>query len=160
MKKIAIIGMALLLFCLCGVTPVSAQDGPSMVIMQGSGELTLGDDIVGRTTINVNTNTGVVRMHVSFPGGFMWPDLGLGYPEEQWVTGIYSQGEIESWEVDGSTVTIFGEESQSFLLPSHDIIPESGAGQIIGTLTGPGNRGTIELQDPDFNIFTGTIIIR
>lgn len=158
MKKIAIIGMALLLFCLCGVAPVSAQDEPSGVIMQGRGQLIAGD-IVGNTVINVNTNTGMVRMHVTFPGGFLWPG-GPGLPDEQWVTGIYSQGEIESWEVDGSTVTIFGEESQSFFLPSHDLLPESGAGQIIGTLTGPGNRGTIDLQDPDFNIFTGTIIIR
>ena len=156
-KKIAIILMTLLLFCLCGVAPVSAQDETPHVVMHGSGQLEAGD-IVGYAVLNVNTHSGMVRIHVTFPGGFLLSGV-PGLPE-QWVTGIYGQGEIESWEVDGPNVTIDVQESQSFLLPSHDLVPESGIGEIVGVLTGPGNRGTIDLPDDEFTEFTGTIIIR
>ena len=156
-KKIAIISMALLLFCLCGVAPVSAQDETPQVVMQGRGQLIAGD-IVGNAVLSVNTQTGMARIHVTFRGGFLLS----GHPDlpEQWVTGIYGQGEIESWAVDGSRVTINVEDSQSYLLPSHDLVPESGIGQIVGDITGPGKRGTIDLPDSEFTEFTGIIIIR
>lgn len=156
-RKIAIILMPLLLFCLCVVAPVSAQDETPHVVMHGSGQLEAGD-IVGYAVLNVNTHSGMTRIHVTFPGGFLLS--GVPSLPDQRVTGIYGQGEIGSWEVDGSTVTINVQESQSFLLPSHDLVPESGIGQIVGVITGPGNRGTIDLPDDEFTQFTGIIVIR
>ena len=136
MKRIIALIIAILLLTLSTVPVLASTD--SQVIMQGSGRVEAFPPGVGASvTVYINTTTNIVRMQVSVPGGFSGPD-------GQQVMGMYTQGEVLDWGIEGNTVNI-DIQGQTFLLPSREPMGEPGTAQFIGEFTGPGNRGEISL---------------
>jgi hypothetical protein len=155
-KRILVLTTVVLVFALLAI-PVSAQSGPQ-VIMQGSGQVEIAPPTPGGgplsvgVSLHIDTSRGAVSARYSIPGGFM--------ANGQLVTGMYTVGNVTGCTVDGSTVTV-DIEGQTYLLPSREPMGPPGQAQLVGSLTGPGNRGTITVFVPEV-AFTipGTIIIR
>ncbi len=155
MRKILVLTIVLMLFAL-SVAPISAETHQPQVIMQGSGqvEFPFGSKGFANITLHVDTATGKMRMELSIPRGVMTPD-------GQFITGLYAVAEVTGHTIDGSTVTVdvWGE---TFFRPSRESLGPPSELQIVGKLTGPGNRGTISAGEAPGFQFTipGTIIIR
>ena len=135
-------------------TPVSAQD--QTVTMQGSGhvlfqtsETIFSDSIF---TVHIDTAKDTVKMQVIFRGPI------APTPDGQFLTGLYWEGEITGYTIDGDTVTVDCLVT-AYLLPWHELFPGTGPYEVYvqGKLTGQGRRGEITVGS--LNI-PGTIIIR
>lgn len=154
MRKILVLAISILLLVLAAA-PVSAQV-EQQVTIRGSGPLVFGtyDAIF---SIQVNTETGKVAMKMMFPGTIAAD--GHGY--EQFLAGLYWEGEINDYSVDGNAVTVDCQLT-TYMLPWHELWPNEPTGELLvqGELTGPGNRGEITIDAPWGGTIPGTIIIR
>ena len=150
MRKIVGLAIVLMLFAL-SVAPISAQTQPRVIMHGSASQVEFPPGVDANVVVHVDTASGMVRLQVSHPGGFVGPG-------GEFITGRYAIGEVTGWIIDGTTVTIDA-EGQMYLLPSREPHGPSGPGQfVVGELTGPGNRGYITILG--WLTIPGTIIIR
>ena len=160
MKKVVIVAVALLLVCL-SVTPVAAKSA-SGIFFKVDGDL--NSSFFGaraKLTVTADSVNNIITLKAKFKKDVLWPYLGPGFPAEQWIKGMYQEGPLGVWEVsaDGSSITIYTEESLVSLVPSGDIVGTEREHTYHGTISG--NQVTFVIEgESEISPLTGTIKIK
>ena len=156
MKRLVIVVVALLLVCLNAI-PVAAQIEDE-VFIKVKGEVSFDweedgiVDAVAKVKNTYDSASGKVIGTFKFGKSVYCPWA------NQWITGIYGEGELVSWEIVGSEIILDPGPTPIYVLPSGDYLgTEQNNSNEIGIISG--NKITIDLGEP-FTLLTGTIKIK
>jgi YVTN family beta-propeller protein len=157
-RVITIIGVIALLLTVslpAGIIGAKSEDGLFFKVKGDWNSAVLGQ---AKLTLTANSSDDILTLKARWDEEVWFPDLGEGFPEAQWITGMNQEGPLGVWELseDSSAITIYTEPAQVSLEPSGDIVGIEPGKVMQGTIVDGYITLTI-LDEPEISTLTGKI---